>query len=171
MLIGVISDTHDNIIAAKKANDLFRARNVDLVIHLGDFVAPFTFKSVFAGFEGKGYAVLGNNDGEKMVLYDIAARMNIVLKSFPYSIEVDGKRILLFHGFGPTENTVDIARSLLLSGRYDIVLFGHTHEKLFEKISSRLLLNPGEASGVLYGNKSVALLDTFKMEVEFIDLD
>ena len=41
MIIGVFSDSHDNIEKIKKAVSFFNSRKVDLVIHAGDFVAPF----------------------------------------------------------------------------------------------------------------------------------
>jgi putative phosphoesterase len=37
-MIGIISDTHDNLPAIKRAVDLFNEKNVDLVLHAGDFV-------------------------------------------------------------------------------------------------------------------------------------
>ena len=41
MLIGVIADTHDRLPAIDAALAVFRARNVDAVIHPGDIIAPF----------------------------------------------------------------------------------------------------------------------------------
>ena len=40
MKIGIISDTHDDIINTNKAIDVFKENNVSVVIHAGDFVAP-----------------------------------------------------------------------------------------------------------------------------------
>ncbi len=170
VLLGVISDTHDNLVLARRANRVFRDRKVDYVIHLGDFVAPFTFKAVFEGFEGKGYGVFGNNDGEAAILLKFANEMDIVLKPHPYVIELKDKRILVSHGFGSPENTLDIVRSLQISGRYDLVLYGHTHQRNLEKTSGTLLLNPGEAGGVITGEPTIAIVDLDKMEAEFVEL-
>ena len=41
MKIGVFSDSHDNVNMIKEAVDLFNAEGVELVIHAGDFIAPF----------------------------------------------------------------------------------------------------------------------------------
>ena len=41
MLIGVMSDTHDNVPLIEKAVALFNDRKVGFVIHAGDYVAPF----------------------------------------------------------------------------------------------------------------------------------
>ncbi len=42
MNIGIISDTHDNLALIKKAVTFFNGEKVDLVLHAGDFVSPFT---------------------------------------------------------------------------------------------------------------------------------
>jgi putative phosphoesterase len=170
MLVGVVSDTHDNVRAAERANEVFKQEGVGIVIHLGDYVAPFTFRKIFAGFENRGYGVLGNNDGEKLLLKKAADEMSVVLKDHPYIISLDGKRILVLHGFGSPENTLEIVRSLHYSARYDVILYGHTHKMLYERSSSSLLLNPGEAAGVLYGRSTVAVVDTSSLEARFVDL-
>ncbi len=69
MLIGIMSDTHDNLPAIRKAVEFFNERNVDLVIHAGDYVAPFVareLKKLKAPLKG----VFGNNDGERKGLYE-----------------------------------------------------------------------------------------------------
>jgi predicted phosphodiesterase len=43
MKIGIISDTHDNLPQIKKAVDIFNRGKVELILHAGDFVSPFTF--------------------------------------------------------------------------------------------------------------------------------
>jgi putative phosphoesterase len=67
MLIGIISDTHDNMPQIKKAVDLLNESKVEHVIHAGDFTSPFTFsilKDLKCGFTG----IFGNNDGDKLLL-------------------------------------------------------------------------------------------------------
>ena len=44
MRIGVISDTHDNVPMIREAIRRLNALNVDLVLHAGDYVSPFTAK-------------------------------------------------------------------------------------------------------------------------------
>jgi putative phosphoesterase len=43
MIIGIISDSHDNLTQIKIAVDIFNREKVELVLHAGDFVSPFTF--------------------------------------------------------------------------------------------------------------------------------
>lgn len=41
MRIGILSDTHDNLPAIKRAVDFFNQQKVQFVLHAGDFIAPF----------------------------------------------------------------------------------------------------------------------------------
>jgi len=42
MLIGLISDTHDNLPQIEKAINYLNTADVKLVLHAGDYCAPFT---------------------------------------------------------------------------------------------------------------------------------
>ena len=61
MLIGIVSDTHDDLTAVEAAVSLFEREGVDAVVHCGDFVAPFSATPFDADFAL--HAVRGNNDG------------------------------------------------------------------------------------------------------------
>ena len=66
-LIGIISDTHDNLPLITRAVRKFNRYQVDLVLHAGDYVSPFTipcFKTLEARFIG----VYGNNCAERELL-------------------------------------------------------------------------------------------------------
>jgi len=45
--LGILSDTHDNVPQVRKAVALFNREMVDLVLHAGDYVAPFSVKPLF----------------------------------------------------------------------------------------------------------------------------
>jgi len=69
--LGLIADTHDNLPAVKKAVDIFNREGVDLVLHAGDYVSPFSLKpfaELGCGFTG----VWGNNDGDRLALQNVA---------------------------------------------------------------------------------------------------
>ncbi len=170
MLLGVISDTHDDLEAAVRAARLFVSRGVELVLHLGDIVAPFTlavFKS--EGVE-KLIAVYGNNCGEKLGLARVASQLGYSIEDWPRLVEAGGRRILMLHGTGPAEKTRMFVDSLARSGDYDAVLYGHTHQVDVRRIGRTLVLNPGTACGCLAERKTVAILDTEKMEAEIIEI-
>ena len=42
MTIGIISDTHDNVVNVKKAADKFKEAKVEFVLHCGDIICPLT---------------------------------------------------------------------------------------------------------------------------------
>ena len=67
MLIGVMSDTHDDIVQTKKAVSRFNREGVEQVLHARDFISPFmidTLKGLAAPLTG----VFGNNGGDRRLL-------------------------------------------------------------------------------------------------------
>lgn len=160
MLIGVMSDSHDNMPQIQKAVDVFNGRQVEHVIHAGDFGAPFTFrilKHLKGGFTG----IYGNNDGEKLLLQKLS--QGRVFKQ-PHVFELDGKKIVVVH----EHHVVD---ALAASGHYDVVVYGHTHEPDLRTVGKTLVVNPGETGGWLYGKSTVALVDLQAMSAEIVDLN
>ena len=59
MKIGIMSDSHDHFDNIRKSIELFKARKVDHVIHLGDFVNPGSVKLF------KGIKLVGSSNGNK----------------------------------------------------------------------------------------------------------
>ncbi|MBE0515774.1 MAG: metallophosphoesterase family protein [Methanophagales archaeon] len=45
MKVGIVADTHDNLDAIRRAVEIFNDEGIELLIHAGDFVAPFTEQS------------------------------------------------------------------------------------------------------------------------------
>ena len=160
MLVGIMSDTHDNLPAIRKAVEFFNGENVELVIHAGDFVAPFVareLKELKAPLKG----VFGNNDGERKGLYEALGIYDEILE-----IEADGMKIAVTHG---TDER--IVRALARSRLYDVVIVGHTHKYEIREEGRTILVNPGEVCGYLTGVKSVALLDTRRREVKIVNIE
>jgi putative phosphoesterase len=106
--------------------------------------------------------VYGNNDGEREGLR-LAFQNMCYLEDFK-EISVENRHIALFHG---TKDA--IVESLSSSGRYDVVVHGHSHQVEIKK-EETITINPGETCGYLTGNKSVVLLDPadLRYEVEFL---
>ena len=46
MKIGMMADTHDNLNNIKKAVEIFNQEKIDLLLHAGDFVSPFTAREL-----------------------------------------------------------------------------------------------------------------------------
>lgn len=169
MLIGVVSDTHDSLDSVRASIDLFQRERVDLVIHLGDYVAPFTLKLFAEAFREKFQGILGNNDGERTGLMLTAGMFNSGLHDQFYEISLGGGRALLVHGFGPADITRKIVKALALSGYWRAVLYGHTHEPHVEFVRGSLVLNPGDGGGLI-NKPTVALLDPESMEARIVEL-
>lgn len=138
MHIAVVSDTHlprFGRALPRALRDGIRAASPDLVLHLGDLTAPFVpdLFAELAPFD----AVAGNNDGPELV--ERFGRRKV--------LELDGVRLGLTHGDqGPGATTPERARRAFASERVpvDVVLFGHSHIPLLERVpGGPLLLNPG----------------------------
>ena len=155
MKIGVISDTHDNLEMIKRAVDLFNSEGVELVIHAGDFVSPFTEKP-FRALNAKFVGIFGNNDGDKLLLREKYSGVG-ELSEEPLVLEMNARKIVVTH-------KPKIVEALVASRIYDVVIFGHTHKAEVRKVKEEkgkevLVLNPGECCGYLTGRKTVAILD------------
>jgi len=161
MKVGVISDTHDNLDAIKKAVKLFNDEGVALVLHAGDFVAPFTAKPL-GELDAKLIGIFGNNDGDKLLLKERFEGNGVgELHEDPYALTLEGKSIIITH-------RPQIVNALAKA--YDVVIYGHTHQPEIKKEAGHLILNPGECSGWLSGRRTVALLDVERLEAELREL-
>jgi putative phosphoesterase len=159
MKVGVVSDSHDNVPKVSKAIDLLKSQGIQMLIHLGDYVSPFSLRPILeAGLEFIG--VFGNNDGDKLALQRVSKGQ--ILDS-PRIELIYGKRVFLSHQLPYFE-------ALGKSGEFDLILFGHTHEPYLKRGSGCLILNPGELGGWLYGRTSMAIVDLDKMDAEIIDV-
>jgi putative phosphoesterase len=173
MKVGIIADTHDNLAAISEAVEIFNDEGIELLIHAGDFISPFTsqpFKNLKAPLVG----IFGNNDGDKLLLKEYYKSSGVGdLYEDPYEFEFATKKIVV-------TRKPAIVKPLAVSGMYDAVLYGHTHKAVVEEYSRRInggehgektwVVNPGECCGYLMGRKTVALLDFEKDEARIVDL-
>ncbi|MCL2334829.1 MAG: metallophosphoesterase [Endomicrobia bacterium] len=166
MLIGVISDTHDNIGSIKRAVKVFNLRSVDLVLHCGDifsFSAAKEFAALNCGFK----AVFGNNDFDRAGLENVISEFGMIQEA-PFEFKVSGKLFVMVH---KAFNIGAMATDGRHGDVHDYVLYGHTHKPSLEKQGKTAILNPGEACGERYGKKTAAVINLDSDSVEFIDLD
>ncbi|MCK4491079.1 MAG: metallophosphoesterase family protein, partial [Candidatus Altiarchaeales archaeon] len=59
-MIGLMSDSHHHMDAIRGAVEFFNSRGVDLVLHAGDLISPFT-AGEFGKLGCRFVAVYGNN--------------------------------------------------------------------------------------------------------------
>jgi putative phosphoesterase len=163
MKIGLISDTHDNIQNIQNAILLFNDKQVSFVIHAGDIVSPEAVEA-FAGVKLIG--VLGNNDLEIDGLTNAFDKIGGQLKGDFCEIEQDDLIFAVYHGTNSRKK-----ESLIQSGKYDVLVCGHTHKVQKKKVGKTLVINPGTANGWFFGySASAAVFDTQTREPEFLHL-
>jgi putative phosphoesterase len=165
MRIGVIADTHDNLPAIDKAIKRLNDEKVDLVLHAGDYVAPFVIPR-FKALKAKLIGVFGNNDGDHEFLKKRFSECpNCEIRGRFAEINADGFKIALLHG-----DEIELLDALINCGGFDAVVHGHSHANVSRKNGKTLVVNPGEVCGYLTGKSTLALLDTAKREARIIEL-
>lgn len=140
--IGVISDSHDQVHYLDQMVAYFNEQRVGLVIHCGDWVAPFTLR-YFTKLNAPLYGVFGNNDGEKWGHRGVGAQvkeagLRLTMEDVFLSLNEYGKRIAVYHGTAPK-----LVEALVKCGDYDVVFYGHNHIAKVELVGNVLSMNPG----------------------------
>lgn len=125
MEIGIISDTHGLV----RPGLLEALEGVNLILHGGD-VGPV---NILLELEAVApiHAVSGNTDG-----FDIRLRVPEV-----QDLELGGLSVAIMHG-----HRLGSPEPATLSQQFpeaDLVVFGHTHQPLLERIGSCWFVNPG----------------------------
>jgi putative phosphoesterase len=162
MLIGLMSDTHNDVDYIQKAVDIFKERDIKILVHAGD-ITSFRMLDYLKDFDC--YIALGN--GDEIDRDDInakAASLNLRSVESNIEFECEGKKFLVFHG-----HNVPQYRTAVASGKYDYIIKGHTH--YFENYISNdcRIINPGAVYA--HDESSIAILDIRADKVEKIVLN
>lgn len=162
MLLGILSDTHDHIEHIEKAKKLFAAKGASPLIHLGDFCSGPAVRA----FKGtKLIGILGNNDGDPLSLQRNFGLIEGDFRGQFCVLEYDGKKIACYHG-----TVAELAEALILCGKYDVVLYGHSHQPSIKQHGKTLAINPGTVHGV-ESTPTVVILDTKTLKAEILSLE
>ena len=165
MLVGVMADTHDNLPMVEKAIKKLNEGKVEMVLHAGDYVAPFVIPK-FRDLKARLIGVFGNNDGDRELLKKrFSENANLEIRGNFAEINVGKVKIALLHG-----SEDELLKAIIKSGGFDIVVHGHTHKPEIYRSGKTLVVNPGEICGYLSGKSTVALLDLEKLEAKIIDI-
>lgn len=159
-MIGIISDTHENEEAIRKAVEIFKKSNVDFAVHCGDIICPPMLEH-FKGLKMK--FVFGNNDGDRDSLNNKSKELGWEEVTDEKEFEYRHKKFYVYHG--TSRNKLDEA---IKSNKYDYILTGHTHVKRDEKIGNTRIINPGALFRIY--PKTIVLLDADKDRLEFIEI-
>lgn len=157
MLVGILSDTHDQLSMIDAAVDHFRRKGVEHVIHAGDFIAPFSVKRL-KPLGCPVTAVFGNNDGEKDGIRRAFGDWGTVRERVARLTLAD-RRIMVMH-------EGDFVEEAAASGLCDVVIYGHSHEAEIREVGRCIVINPGACGGVPDCDPTCVLLDLDTMKAK-----
>lgn len=162
MRIAVISDVHDHLSLLRNA--LQKAAQADVLICCGDLCSSFVVRELGQGFKGPIHVVFGNNDGDRFKMGKVGADIpQLTFHGEMADLQIEEHRIAVVH-------YPELAEPIGLSGRYDLVCYGHNHQYRVSQHGNTVLLNPGEVMGELTGQATCALYDTLTRSVTRFDL-
>ena len=159
MLLGIMSDSHDDMQMLQRAVALFNGHAVQHVLHAGDFVSPFTFEAL-SQLQCPLTGVFGNNDGDRLLL---GQKSDGSISTQPLLTEFGSRKIVIVHEPAAVE-------ALARSEEFDLVVYGHTHEPDIRKVQGTLVVNPGKTARLHKGKSTVVILNTATMEAETKEL-
>lgn len=174
MLIGIISDVHDNLRTLDKAIQYFNKSKIELLLHCGDWDMPFTLR-MYEELNCPIKGVTGNGDPDiEKFLYALRYKLPNLRAEIKFrflDLNLDGKRVAVIHG-----DDDDLNNALIESQLFDVLCLGHTHKAKIERHQKTLVINPGSFVGVYLPETktdliSVALYDTETDKAELIDLE
>lgn len=152
MKLAIISDSHDNIPNMEKFLNWAKNNKIGMIIHCGDLAAPSMLKKVLApAFSGEIHLVHGNVSDRDLLKKVCSQTANATLHGDEGYLEIKNIKIAFCH-------FPEVGRKLAVSGRYDFVFYGHTHQPGLEKVGSTILANPGTLAG-MFSKATFAFLD------------
>ena len=161
MYLGVISDTHGNILRTNQAMLIFREFGVERIIHCGD-VGTAAVLSQFAGTPVD--FVLGNCDWSEADYREVLEPDRVTCHGQFGHIELEGQKIAFMHSHDQLRFDCEPS-----SGQWDMLCYGHTHKSaLWMGCDRTIVLNPGALQRV--ATPSVAVVKLPEREVTHINL-
>lgn len=178
MILGLISDTHDDLEAIDKAFNIFVEHGVETIVHCGDWVKPETLhyfgeKALENQMVVK--LVVGNNETEEQKkefrLIDESNQypFDMSTELTELTFEIDGVEYAICHGHEGV-----MLDSLVESEDYEVVFRGHTHQPADKVYENTRVINPGAACHLTLGNptreQGVGIYDTQSKLLQFIPI-
>ncbi len=159
--LGVISDTHGHVFNTKRAADVFARCDVEAVLHCGDIGSP-----VIPGLlaQWPTHYVLGNVDMDGAALRDAIAAAGGTCHGRLGGLTIGERQVAWLHGDDQQQLS-----TLIRSGQWDLICFGHTHQASQIQQGKTMLLNPGAL--VRAWPKTVAVVDLLRWDVTRIAVE
>ncbi len=161
MLIGVVSDTHNNKTNIQTIIKILNKQIVDLVIHTGDICNQSSLE-MFSKLNANLVGVFGNNDRSEKGLIETTQDLNFRFQNPPLDLKLMGRKITVFH------EPEEIDQYLKDNLDIDLIVHGHTHRYRKEKIKNTHIFNPGESAGFLKGKNALGIVNLKNMEIKRI---
>ena len=159
MRIGILSDTHDQLLITQRAVQLLQRQGAETLIHCGDLTTP---EIVHACAILPCIFALGNNDDDNIPALEHAiAAIHATSVGTGAILPLAAKQMAILHGH---------VRMKSLSAQHpDYLIHGHSHIPADTRLGPTRRICPG----ALYRAKrfTVALLDTESDELRFLQLE
>lgn len=158
MLIGLISDSHNNRPNLRYALDIFRELEINIILHAGDLISAEMLEelkqfSLFFSF--------GNGDDPLYITTKARDVSDTFVCEEMLDLNLAGKHIFMIHG----DHRSEIERHIA-SKKYDFVIHGHSHRFRDERVGSTRVINPGALGGRFVEDRSFATLDLARNELQ-----
>ena len=192
--IAIIADIHANKYAVEKFLEYIDKEQIEIILNLGDFVqiGPNPFEVLEIILKDKRFInILGNNETSLFEIdYSDTSNENkhriwtkeklqeylIEIQNIPQEriINLNGINVLMIHSRKNnvkgmpliyTDNIENFANDYK-EYNSDIVLFGHTHEKLYIEYKNKLFINPGSLGCSKIHTVDFAILETNNNRIE-----
>jgi len=159
-LLGVLSDSHDQVERVRRAASIFRGRAVTTIVHCGDITTAGTVAAL-SGLPV--HWVFGNCDWSRSALRTAMLHHGHLCHGRRGAIERAGLSIAFTHG-----DDAGILSGLVESGSHHLVLHGHTHLRELRRAGATTVLNPGALHHA--DPPGCAIVRLPSLAVEWIDL-
>jgi uncharacterized protein len=161
-LLGILSDTHDNVAAAAAGIATLRAAGAQFLIHCGD-VGGERILDLLAGIPC--VFVWGNCDLDRELLKRYALGQGIQCGDDFARMEFAGKKIAVTHG-----DNLKLLRQATEGGSpCDYIFIGHSHVPVDQRLGRSRTINPGALHRA--AKKTVALVDLETDIVNFLTVE
>lgn len=164
--IGLLSDSHGQIVTTRHAVARLREQGIDLMIHLGDFESDAILDELVPGPDDPPVRLtLGNVDRDhagQRIRY--ATHLGLTIDPIMGQVDLPGDRLVLFtHGDDPT--------CWLEAKNRQAAYFchGHTHRRTDRLDGTTRVINPGALFRC--DKPTVAILDLADDSLTFLDVE
>ena len=165
MKLGILSDTHGNVVRTRTAVQLLLDAGAERLLHCGDVEGEDVLYAIASLIEGRGIdvqAVFGNVDEWDHGLKQFPMGLGISIKQIQYG-DASGKEYAIAHGHEWRK-----LEQLSTSTNLRYLFTGHTHRAQDDQSGPVRVINPGAVNNT--NAPSVAVLDTKTDELKFISL-